>query len=122
MHRQTPVAAQAVAERMAALRDLAAEKSRRFRTSLIGRELPGITLHTTPALVAQGRSPALTDNYLPVELRETWPANQLVRLHVTGVASAGVVEAATKTWGAVAGPGDPGIHSNDNIPNHPYRT
>jgi threonylcarbamoyladenosine tRNA methylthiotransferase MtaB len=94
MHRQTPVAAQAVAERMAVLRDLAAEKSHSFRESFIGRELPGITLHATPVLAAQGMSPALTDNYLQAELSETLPANQLVSLRVTGITDAGLLQAA----------------------------
>ena len=94
MHRQTPVAAQAVAERMAVLRDLAAEKSHSFRESFIGRELPRITLHATPVLAAQGMSPALTDNYLQAELSETLPANQLVSLRVTGITDAGLLQAA----------------------------
>jgi threonylcarbamoyladenosine tRNA methylthiotransferase MtaB len=82
LHRQTPVSAQAVTERMAALRDLAAEKSHRFRTGLVGCTLPAITLHTTAALAARGWSSALTDNYLPAELPGTLAANQLVQVRV----------------------------------------
>jgi threonylcarbamoyladenosine tRNA methylthiotransferase MtaB len=85
LHRQTPVSARAVAGRMVALRNLAAEKSHSFRTSLVGSALPAITLHTTPALAAQGKSSALTDNYLPAELPETLPANQLVNIRVAGI-------------------------------------
>ena len=91
LHRQTPVAPQAVAERMAVLRDLAAEKSRSFRRGFIGCTLPAITLHTQAQLAVQGRTSALTDNYLPVEAGELLPANQLVDVHVTGINAAGVL-------------------------------
>jgi hypothetical protein len=76
---------------MAALRDLAAEKSRRFRSNLAGYSLPAITLHTPPALAAQGRTAALTDNFLPVELYAILPANQLVQLRVVNTNPAGAL-------------------------------
>jgi threonylcarbamoyladenosine tRNA methylthiotransferase MtaB len=91
LHRQTPVAAQAVTERMAILRDLAAEKSRRFRASFAGRSLPAITLHTPAQLAAQSRTSALTDNYLPVELTELLPANQLIEVQITGTNAVGAL-------------------------------
>jgi threonylcarbamoyladenosine tRNA methylthiotransferase MtaB len=94
LHRQTPVAAGAVSERMAALRSLAAEKSRRFREGFVGRSLPAITLHTPPALAAQGRTSALSDNYLPLELTETLPANQLVEVRIAGIHADGSLLAA----------------------------
>jgi len=83
-HQRTPVAAQAVSERIAALRTLAAAKSQRFRASFIGRRLPAITLHTPALLAAQSRTSALTDNYLPVELTEPLPSNQLVEVQISG--------------------------------------
>ena len=89
LHRQMPVAPQAVAERMAALRDLAAGKSRSFWQGLVGRSLPAITLHTPPQLAAQGRTSALTDNYLPVELDATLPSNLLVEVRITRINAAG---------------------------------
>ena len=79
-----PVPAQIVDQRMSALRALAAEKTRAHRTSFIGAELDAITLHTPPALAASCRTSALTDNFLPVELAASLPANQLVRIRVTG--------------------------------------
>jgi len=94
LHRQSPVPAQAVAERMAALRDLAAEKSRRFRAGFIGRSLPAIALHTPQQLAANGRTAALTDNYLPVELAESLPANRLVDVRITGIQADGSLLAA----------------------------
>ena len=54
MHAEQPVAPQAVEERMAALRALAAEKSKAHRRRFIGRELEAITLHTPAALAATG--------------------------------------------------------------------
>jgi threonylcarbamoyladenosine tRNA methylthiotransferase MtaB len=94
LHRQSPVAAQAVGERMAALRALAAEKSRRFRASFIGRSLPAITLHTPQLLAAKGRTSALTGNYLPVELAASLPANRLVDVRITGLHADGSLLAA----------------------------
>ena len=74
---------------MAALRNLGAEKSRRFRASFIGRCLPAITLHTPQLLAAGGRTSGLTDNYLPVELAASLPANRLVNVRVTGIQAEG---------------------------------
>jgi threonylcarbamoyladenosine tRNA methylthiotransferase MtaB len=91
LHKQSPVAPQAVAERMAALRDLATEKSYRFRASFAGRSLPAITLHTPAQLAAQSRTSAITDNYLPMELSGILPANQLVDVRVTGVNTSGAL-------------------------------
>jgi threonylcarbamoyladenosine tRNA methylthiotransferase MtaB len=97
LHQQTPVAAHAVTERMAALRDLAAEKSHRFRVSFVSSSLPAITLHTPQQLVAGGRTAALTDNYLPVELTESLPANRLVDVRITGLHADGSLLAAIDT-------------------------
>jgi threonylcarbamoyladenosine tRNA methylthiotransferase MtaB len=85
LHTASPVASEVVAGRMAALRALAAEKSREHRRRFLGRELPAITLHTPPALAAQGRTAALTENFLPVHLSGRFPANQLVTVRVTGL-------------------------------------
>jgi threonylcarbamoyladenosine tRNA methylthiotransferase MtaB len=104
LHRQTPVAPQAVTERMAALRDLAVEKSRSFRQGFVGRGLPAITLHTPPQLAAQGRTSALTDNYLPVELAVTLPSNLLVEVRVTGVSAAGELAGALDPRGSAQVP------------------
>jgi len=91
LNRQTPVAAQAVTERMAALRDLAAAKSRSFRAGFIGHSLPAITLHTPAQLAAQGCTSALTGNYLPVELPEQLPANRLVDVRIVGINAQGTL-------------------------------
>ena len=75
----------AVEERMAALRALAAEKTRAHRAQFVGRVLPAITLHTPKPLAAQGRSAALTDNYLPVEIEGRLAANRLLEVRVAAL-------------------------------------
>jgi threonylcarbamoyladenosine tRNA methylthiotransferase MtaB len=93
LHAERPVPAEAVAERMAALRVLAAEKSETHRRCFVGRELQAITLHTPGEMVARGRSAALTENFLPVELEGRLEANRLVRVRVTGLNAEGMLEA-----------------------------
>jgi len=83
LHAERPVPAGAVDERLKALRALAAEKSQTHRRSFVGREVEAITLHTPYDLAAQGRTSALTENFLPVELEGRIDANRLVR--VTGL-------------------------------------
>jgi threonylcarbamoyladenosine tRNA methylthiotransferase MtaB len=95
LHRQSPVSPQIVQERMVALRVLAEEKTWIFRSSLIGRRLPAITLHTPDVLMAQGRTSALTDNYLPVEVSQILPANQLIDLDVKQLDFSGTLLADT---------------------------
>jgi threonylcarbamoyladenosine tRNA methylthiotransferase MtaB len=85
LHRQSPVATQAVAKRMAALRAMIGEKSRRFRAGFVGLKVSAITLHAPPALAAQGITSALTDNFLPVSIAQALPANELVPVRVTGI-------------------------------------
>jgi threonylcarbamoyladenosine tRNA methylthiotransferase MtaB len=93
LHAEQPVPAEAVAERMAALRALAAEKSESHRRWFVGRKLEAITLHTPAELEARGRTAALTENFLPVELEGRLEANRLVRLQVTGLNAEGALEA-----------------------------
>jgi threonylcarbamoyladenosine tRNA methylthiotransferase MtaB len=91
MHRQSPVPAGAVSERMHALQELAAKKMHRFRAEFVGRVLPAITLQTAEAAAALGRGSAITDNYLPVELTHPWPANELAFVTVTGILPSGAL-------------------------------
>jgi hypothetical protein len=55
--------------------------------------LEAITLHTPPALVALGRSAALTGNFLPVEVDGQLPANRLLRVSLTGISPEGALQA-----------------------------
>jgi threonylcarbamoyladenosine tRNA methylthiotransferase MtaB len=83
LHRSSPVDPRAVTERMAALRELATAKSDRFRAGFVGRALSAITLHTPAKISAAGRTQALTDNFLPVEVAQILPANELIEIEVT---------------------------------------
>lgn len=93
LHLDSPVAAEAVAERMAALRAMAVEKNDAHRRRFVGRELEAITLHTPAAVLVGGRSAAMTENFLPVEIEGCMPANRLVRVRVIGVNGEGTLEA-----------------------------
>jgi threonylcarbamoyladenosine tRNA methylthiotransferase MtaB len=93
LHAQRPVPAAAVEERMAALRSLAAQKSQAHRRRLAGRGLEAITLHTPAEQAARGRTAALTENFLPVDLEGRVPANRLIRVRVNGLNAEGALEA-----------------------------
>jgi threonylcarbamoyladenosine tRNA methylthiotransferase MtaB len=93
LHAEHPVPAGAVEERMKALRALAAEKSRAHRRCFVGRELEAITLHTPAEMEVRGRTAALTENFLPVEIDAPLDANRLVRLRVRGLNAEGTLEA-----------------------------
>jgi threonylcarbamoyladenosine tRNA methylthiotransferase MtaB len=95
MHAERPVPAGAVAERMAALRELASEKSETHRRRSIGKELEVITLHTPAELAARGRTAALAENFLPVEIEGKYAANRLMRVQVTGLNTEVALEATT---------------------------
>ncbi|MGD0801195.1 MAG: MiaB/RimO family radical SAM methylthiotransferase [Terracidiphilus sp.] len=93
LHAERPVPAAVVEERMKALRVLAAEKSECHRRRFIGRELEAITLHSSDDLQARGRTSALTENFLPVEIEGRIEANRLLRLRVAGLNAEGTLEA-----------------------------
>lgn len=87
LHAAQPVAAEAVKERMAALRALAEELTRAHRTRMIGVELAAITLHTPVEMRAAGKTLALTENFVPVELEGVFAANESVRVCGTDLAA-----------------------------------
>jgi len=93
LHAERPVPALVVDERMARLRALAAEKIRTHRSSTIGRELEAITLHTAPDLDRLGRTSAMTENFLAVEIEGRLQANRLVRLRMTHLNAEGILRA-----------------------------
>jgi threonylcarbamoyladenosine tRNA methylthiotransferase MtaB len=92
LHAQAPVAPQIVDQRMAALRELAAEKTRAHRARFLCRALDAITLRTPAALDALGRTSALTENFLPVEIEGRLPANRLVRVLISGFTPGGALQ------------------------------
>ncbi len=93
LHTERPVPAEAVEERMKALRTLAAQRSKTHRRCFVGSELDAITLHTPPEAEARGRTIALSENFLPIEIEDRIEANRLVRLRVTGMNAEGTLEA-----------------------------
>ncbi len=95
LHRQHPVPSQAVRERMAILKALADQKSHAFRSRFLGQTLPAITLHASASLAARSVTPALSDNFLPVEIPGMHPANQLVEVTITGFSPSGSLEASS---------------------------
>jgi len=94
LHAERPVPAPVVEERMAALRALAAEKARSHREGFVGQELEAITLHTSAVLAEQGMTAALTENFLPVTIDGSLPANRLVRVQVAALGAGGELEGA----------------------------
>jgi threonylcarbamoyladenosine tRNA methylthiotransferase MtaB len=92
MHAERPVPAAVVEERMKTLRALAAEKNRTHREQFVGREVEAITLHTPAELAARGRTAALTENFLPIEIKSRISANRLVRVRVTALNVDGALE------------------------------
>lgn len=93
LHRDNPVSSEAVKERMAALRRLIDEKNVAFRSRFVGRRLSAVTLIPSETVAAARHSSALTDNFLPVELQESWPPNALVQVDVSGVKATGLLGA-----------------------------
>jgi len=85
LHAASPVPPAAIEERMAALRALAAEKTRVHRSRFIGRELDAITLHTPPSLASRGFTAALSENFLPINLGGQFPSNQLLQVRITAL-------------------------------------
>ena len=85
LHAESPVPAKVVEERMGALRALAAEKSEAHRRCFVGREVDAITLHSSPGVQALGRTAALTENFLPMQIDSRLDANRLVRVLVTAL-------------------------------------
>ncbi len=94
LHAQARVPGAVVEERMARLRMLVLEKSQAHRRRFVGRGLEAITLHTPAAQAARGRTAALTENFLPVEIDGRMAANRLILVRVNGVNAEGTLEAA----------------------------
>jgi len=87
LHAESPVPAKHVEQRMAALRALAAEKTAAHRLQFVGRNLEAITLHTTEGDRARGRTAALTENFLPVEIDAILPAKELIPVRIAGMSA-----------------------------------
>jgi threonylcarbamoyladenosine tRNA methylthiotransferase MtaB len=78
-------------ERNRILRELAAEKNRKFRESLVGQTLAAITLDRGHAESTE----ALTDNYLKMRLKGSLEPNQWLRAVVQGAPGEGLIGSAS---------------------------
>lgn len=86
LHRYKAVPAKAVHDRMEALRQLAAQKNKAFRESFLNRELDVITLKgSDPAT-----TPALSDNFIKVEVAAVLPPNQALQVQATHLTETGL--------------------------------
>jgi threonylcarbamoyladenosine tRNA methylthiotransferase MtaB len=83
---QYPVSPRVATERSERLRQLISARNLVFRQSFLGRELPAVTLHSPPGAMTK----ALTDNFLEVRLDAHLPANQSVRLLISGFEHGGL--------------------------------
>ena len=91
LHRLHPVSPSAVRERMAALRDLIHEKNLDFRSSLIGRQLSAVTLvGSDEKSRPHAGTPAMTDNFISIDIAATLPPNLLVSAQITGLTPQGL--------------------------------
>jgi threonylcarbamoyladenosine tRNA methylthiotransferase MtaB len=93
LHAESPVPHALVEERMATLRALAAEKMCAHREQFAGQTLDAITLHTGSDLAPRGRTRALSENFLPVEIADSLPSNRLVRVRCVKVNAQSIIEA-----------------------------
>jgi threonylcarbamoyladenosine tRNA methylthiotransferase MtaB len=73
-------------ERNRSLRELIAEKNRRWRETFVGEEIEAITLHPKP----DGSTEALSNNYIKVCLAGEHPANQLLRVTIDALTADGL--------------------------------
>jgi len=75
---EKPVRGEAVRERLARLRALMEEKQAAFRRLAGEGRLPVVTLKASDADRARKVTPALSDNFLAVEIDGVFPANQML--------------------------------------------
>jgi len=78
-------------ERNRILREMAAEKNRKFRESLVGQTLEAITLERGDSESTE----AMTDNYLKMRLKGRLEPNQWVRAVVQGAPGEGLIGSAS---------------------------
>jgi threonylcarbamoyladenosine tRNA methylthiotransferase MtaB len=81
-----PVPTKAVHQRMEALRALAAEKNRAFRQSFLGQELSVVTLKGN----GTATTPALSDNFIKVELDMTMQPSRLIPVRIETLTEEGL--------------------------------
>lgn len=98
-HRQQPVPADAVRERMDALRALMAEKSRAFRARFVGQTLSAVTIERGSGAAT---TEAMSDNFVKLTLEGALKGNRMVSARITAVREDGLAGALAEEARAVA--------------------
>jgi threonylcarbamoyladenosine tRNA methylthiotransferase MtaB len=75
---ERPVRGEVIRERMARLRVLMEDKQAVFRRSVGEGTLPVVTLKAGEEHRRRGVTPALSDNFLPIEIADVFPANRML--------------------------------------------
>jgi threonylcarbamoyladenosine tRNA methylthiotransferase MtaB len=96
---QRPVHGAVVLERMARLRALIAEKRAAFRRTASESRLSVVTLKSSAADEECRTTPALSDNFIPIEIAGVFPANQMLWTAVSHLTNSEV--GGTPVWHAV---------------------
>lgn len=95
LQRLDPVPGSAVRERMAALSELIRQKNLAFRSSFVGERLSAVTLvapmGNPSSMAGDGpQIPAITDNFISVEVAAKLPPNLLISVQITGLVPHGL--------------------------------
>jgi threonylcarbamoyladenosine tRNA methylthiotransferase MtaB len=88
LHREHPVPAGSVRDRLARLRALADEKNAAFRTKTQRERLCVVTLKPKPEHKSIGVTPAVSDNFLHLEIAGNYSPNQMLWVAVSNGESA----------------------------------
>lgn len=99
LHREHPVAGEAVRNRMARLRSLADEKNAAFRKRAQQQRLSVVTLKAKPEQESRGVTPAVSDNFLHLEVAGRFSANQMLWVAVS--AGEGSKNSSAAAWRAI---------------------
>ncbi|QNI31923.1 tRNA (N(6)-L-threonylcarbamoyladenosine(37)-C(2))-methylthiotransferase MtaB [Alloacidobacterium dinghuense] len=86
LQRYQPVHKEVMNQRMDALRALAEGKNTAFRKSFLGRELSVVTLRGNRSAT----TPALSDNFIKVEVAMTYPPNRSIQVRATRLTESGL--------------------------------
>ena len=93
LHRLYPVPSAAIRERVATLNDLIQQKNLAFRSTFVGTHLSVVTLVSPKEKSASGlspRTPAMSDNFISVEIAGNLPPNLRVSTQITGLTPRGL--------------------------------
>ena len=99
LHREHPVAGEAVRNRMARLRSLADEKNAAFRKRAQQQRLSVVTLKAKLEQESRGVTPAVSDNFLHLEVAGRFSANQMLWVAVS--AGEGSKNSSAAAWRAI---------------------